>query len=1043
MNFKAKLILVVVLLLNIPLIAQNTFPLSGTVTAETDGSPIPGVSVLIVNTDDGVVTDFDGNFQLDVKSGDQLKISYLGYVSQTIAIDNQSTLNVVMVEDLNQLDEVILIGYGTQKKSHLTGAISKVTNENLDQISVPRVDDALVGQVSGVNVQQTSGEAGAAPTIRIRGTGSVTGVSGPLIVVDGAIVDNDFLTNMDMNDVESFEVLKDAASAAIFGARGGNGVIQITTKQGKEGKTIFSFNHFTGIKTARKSDAYDFSVEDWAAAELAATGSISDQTLVKQQLGVDQDWQDIIFDGGIITNTAISARGGSAKTKFSTALSYLHDEGVLLTDDFKKYNLKLRVDTKFNDKFSAGVSLTPSYSDTRRMDGSTHDITRQPPWLPLYLDENTIQYVNTLRDNGKYADAQIGDYAQQRMFDDWDLATGTPVASGGTDISNTSNTNPGAKVLERERLDKKFKLNGSAYGQYNIIDGLSFRTTLSGDFQNTRRTRWQGVLSSRNGASAASSQDQNQERIHLIWDNVLSYNKTFNEDHELSAILGVSAEGYNSYYSSITGTGYESDDVQTISNAATIAAATSFMWEKRQQAFFTRVNYAYKDKYLLSASFRREGSSIFGSNDKYGSFPAISAGWNISNEDFLRDSKAVSYLKLRVSYGITGNDRLNTGNVNPNVSSGNSTLSTGNTMIDNYPSYALLEARTAILNGAVVSGFNPVNIANPNLQWEQSVEINPGIDFGFLRNRITGSFDYYNRTSDQLLLNNPVSSTTGFVEALVNIGEVENQGFEFELRTKNIVKENFSWSSMLILSHNENTLKDFAESNGLIQNVDSKRASEWINLEGNPISSFYGWVVDRDIPLEYINNPWHPIGAEAQDVYVKDLNGDGLIDDDDKTILGDPYPDLIWSFTNTFKLGDFDLSFMFQGSHGAKVRNMGDQYIFNHFNSRQDFNPATTPDQQFIKQKIFTDDIIQDASYVTLRNVNVGFNFPQDWIDSSNVFTRARVYLAGQNLMYLTADDYTGYNPESIDNTSSTTLGYQRAGAPVFSTVSLGFNLQF
>ena len=313
------------------------------------------------------------------------------------------------------------------------------------------------------------------------------------------------------------------------------------------------------------------------------------------------------------------------------------------------------------------------------------------------------------------------------------------------------------------------------------------------------------------------------------------------------------------------------------------------------------------------ASFRQEGSSIFGPDKKYGSFPAISAGWNISNEDFLRDSKAISYLKLRISYGITGNDRLNTGNQNPNVSSGNFNLSTGNLLVDNYPSYALLTANTSIINGVKATGQLAENIANAGLQWEQSVEINPGIDFGFINNRITGSFEYYNRTSSQLLLNNDISSTTGFVEALVNIGEVENQGVEFELRTKNIVQDNFSWSSMVIMSHNENTLKDFADSNGNITNVDSKRAAEWINLEGNPISSFYGWVVDRDIPLEYINNPWHPIGGEAQDVYVRDLNGDGLIDDDDKTILGDPYPDFIWSFTNTFKLNNFDLSLYVPG----------------------------------------------------------------------------------------------------------------------------------
>ena len=241
---------------------------------------------------------------------------------------------------------------------------------------------------------------------------------------------------------------------------------------------------------------------------------------------------------------------------------------------------------------------------------------------------------------------------------------------------------------------------------------------------------------------------------------------------------------------------------------------------------------------------------------------------------------------------------------------------------------------------------------------------------------------------------------------------------------------------------NENELTDFADANGQIQNVDDKRAAEWINLEGHPISSYYGWVVDRDIPLEYLNNPYHPVGGEAQDVYVKDLNGDGLIDDDDKTILGDPYPELIWSVTNDFKIGNLDISFLFQGSHGAEVRNMGDQYLFNHFNSSQDFNVETTPDQGFIKEKIFTDDIIQDASYIALRNVNIGFNFPKDITDKLGL-SRFRLYVAGQNLMYITADDYTGFNPESIYETSPTTYGYQRAGSPVFRTISLGTNIEF
>ncbi len=1042
MKLKIKLTFIALFLLQCSLMyAQDSFLLSGKILSATDNQPIPGANIIVTGTTNGTSTDFDGQFQLQVKADDVIQITSLGFVTQTYVVGSDTQISIVLQEDTNQLDEVVLIGYGKSKKSHLTGSISKVVNENLDQIAVSRVDDALVGQVSGVNIQQTSGEAGSAPTIRIRGTGSITGDSGPLVVVDGAVVSSDFLTNMDMNDIESFEVLKDAASAAIYGSRGGNGVIMITTKGGKEGRTIFSLNTYGGYKEARQSNPYYFSVAETAAAELAATGTLSDRTRYKQLIGVDQDWQDIIFDGGQITNTALSIRGGNEKTKFSTAFNYLHDEGVLLTDDFKKYNLKLQVNTKFNDKFSAGVSLTPSYSVRRRFDGSTHDILRQPPWLPLYLDENTIQFVNRERDGGVYADAQIGDYAVQRMFDDYDLDAGMPIPTGGTDISNTSNTNPGAKVLERKRYDKKFKIYGRVYGQWNITDNLNFRTTFSGDFQNTHRTRWQGVLASRNGASAAQLDDIMQNTTHLVSDNFLNYSNTFGK-HDVSVTAGVSAEGSRSYYSSMTGTGYDSDDVQSISNATTIANATSFEYEKRLLSFVGRVTYAYADKYLASASFRRDGSSIFGPNYKYGNFYAFSAGWNISKEAFLEGS-FINNLKLRASYGVTGNDRLNTGNTNPNESSGSTTISTGNAMIDNYPYLPILGATTAILAGSLSGGYNPINISNPDLQWERSEEINPGIDFGLWNNRISGSFDYYIRTSDQLLLNNPISSTTGFSKALVNLGEVKNEGYEIELRSKIVSNETFGWSVAVLASHNENTLTDFADSNGQIQNVDTKRAAEWINLEGNPISSFYGWVVDRDIPLEYINNPYHPVGGEAQDVYVKDLNGDGLIDDDDKAIIGNPYPDLIWSFTNTFKFGPVDVSFMFQGSHGAEVRNMGDQYLFNHFNSSQDYNPNTTPDQQFIKQKIFTNDIIQDASYIALRNVNIGFNFPQQWLKSSKVFSKARVYAAGQNLMYLTADDYTGFNPESIDNTSPTTYGYQRAGSPIVRTISIGLNLDF
>lgn len=1036
MNLKNKLALIVILLFNVTVFAQS-ITLTGQVVSETDNSPIPGVNVIIKNTSKGTTTDFDGNYQIQANKGDVLQFSYVGYVTQVRIVDNQTTINVSLAEDLAKLDEVVVIGYGTQKKSHTTGSISKVVNDDLDQIAVARVDDALVGQVSGVNIQATEGEAGSAPTINIRGVGSMAGDSTPLVVVDGIIVDSDFLGSLNMNNIASFEILKDAASSAIYGSKGANGIIMITTKDGKEGKTKFSYETYTGHKKARWSDAYTFSIKKTAAEELAATGTNSDRTLSKLRIGIDRSWQDVIFDGGNITSHSFSARGGSAKTKFSTGLNYQHDEGVLLTDDFKKYGMNLKVDTKINDKFSFGASLSPSITNRRRFDGSVHDILRQTNWLPVYLDATTINQINRY----KFPDAQIGDYATQYMFDDYDVATGEYVPSGGTDISNTSNTNPAAKVLERDRRDKKFKLYGSVYGKYNILDGLSFKTSLSGSYQDTKRTRWQGILASRNGASAADMTEITQRDLYLIWDNFLSYDKSFGK-HDFSVVAGISGERRNSFFSTITGTGYTSDAVKQITNATVISNADAFEWEKTGLSYVSRINYAYDNKYLASISLRRDGSSIFGKDFKYGNFPAASIGWNVSNEDFMQDSNVINNLKIRASYGVTGNDRLNTGSVDPDATSSSSNLSTGNILVDYYPSLALLGATTAVVDGTVTAGFNPANIANAELQWERSVEINPGIDFGLFHNVISGSVDYYKRTSDQLLLNNPISVTTGFNAALVNLGKVKNEGIEVELRTRNISKEKFRWSSTIIASSNKNTLVDFADSNGQITNVDSKRAAEWINLEGKPISTFYGWVVDKQIPLEYINNPYHPVGGQAQDVYVKDLNGDGIIDDEDKAPLGDPYPNLVWSFTNDFQIGNFDVSFMFQGSHGAEVRNMADQYMFNHFNSSQDFNPATTPNQGFIKEKIFTNSIIQDASYIALRNVNIGYNLPEDLISKYGI-SGLRIYASGQNLIYKTASNYTGWNPEAIDKTSPTTYGYQRGGSPIFSTISIGLNLNF
>ncbi len=1027
MNQKTKLILVFMLFCGITIYAQESYMLKGTVVSAVENTPIPGVNVIVSNSSNGTSTDFDGNYQIQVKSGDVLQFSYIGFVSQTVIIDNQQSINVSLEEDKSQLDEVVVIGYGTQKKSHLTGSISKVVNEDLDQIAVSRVDDALIGQISGVNIQATNAEAGGAPTITIRGFGSITGDSGPAVVVDGIVVDSDFLGNLDMNDVESFEVLKDAASAAIYGSEGSNGVIMITTKSGKDGKTKFNYDTFTGYKEAFGSDAYKKSVAGWAAKELAGTGELSETTQYAQKLvevtGIDRDWQDVFFDGGFLTSHSLSARGGNKSTKFSTALRYLHDEGVVITDDYKLYSLKLKLDTQLTDKLKFGISATPSYSKRRALPTSIHNPIRQSPWLPIYHTSETLQFIN--RD--AYPNVGIGDYFYENHLVELDLD-----GDGSDSRPRTSgDSNPYAQYVEREHYEFKTKLLSSAYLKYEIMDGLTAKSSLGITVEQRKRTRWDGVKHHASGTSRAAYELQNRYNTRIISDNTLLYEKQIG-DHEISALAGLTVQKREWETSQFKGTGYSNDLLKNLNGATLIVNEGEHNIVKNKIGYFGRLTYAYADKYLFNFSFRRDGSSVFGSDTKWGNFPAASLGWNVAKEDFLSESEVLNSLKLRVSYGFTGNERF----------------STGNDVVNAWPYLALLGNTNAIIDGVITTGNSPLNIANLLLQWEASEEFNPGVDFGFLNNRITGSLDYYKRTSDKLLLDNPVSYVTGFSNGLVNLGKVENSGWELELRTKNISSEDFSWSTTLIASTNKNELLDFADSNGQLTVDGFGRASQWINSVGNPISSFYGYVVDKELANEYWDSPWIPINGQSEDVIVKDLNGDGIISDADKTILGNPYPEIVWSLSNEFKYKNFDFSFMIQGSQGAEVKNIGDQYFFTHWTGSTSDEQAVVDagiisDASFLKPRIHTNDVVQSAGYFSLRNVNIGYTLPED-ITTKLGMSSLRLYATGQNLLYITSDEYKGFNPEYIDNTNTpTSYGSQRAGTPLFRTISIGMNVNF
>jgi len=997
---------------------QSKMEITGKVTSSTEPGGLPGVNIVVKGNSTGTITSLDGNYTINASSDDVLIFSFMGYVTQEVAVAGRSSISVELAVDAESIEEVVVVGYGTSKKSHLTGAISSVKNNGLDEIPVARMDEALIGRVSGVTIQTTDASAGAAPTMHVRGIGSISADASPLIVVDGVAVDGSYLGSIDMNQVESIEILKDAASAAIYGSRGGNGIIMISTKKGSKGKTTFSFNSFVGSKFTPKIDVIP-SVAEWSDFVMANNGGVlTDKMLYINQLGTNTNWREVMFDGGIIQSYSLSARGGNDITRFSISGSYLNDQGVLLTDSYKKYNLNLNVDTKINKVVEIGLSINPSYTSKRDFPIGIHDALRQSPWLPLYHDENSIQYV----DRKIWPNVQIGDYAWERHFDNYRLSdTYTDV-----DISTTSNSSPLAKVLEVEQNVFDFKLFSNAYIQLNLFKGFKFKSSLGFSYRQKQDEEWMGSLAHQNGISAMQSDYDTDRYMHLVNENLFTYDKSFGK-HDINAVAGIAFETWNTYSSDQTGNGYQFDYIHTLNAASMMVQSSTQKFEESLQSVLGRVNYAYSNKYLLSLSLRYDGSSKFGPDKKYGFFPAASVGWRITEEEFMKGIQALSNLKARFSYGVTG------------TKDG----------IANYQHMALLSATSAVLNGSAVTGFNATNIANPNLGWEQSLELNPGIDIGLFENRLTMSFDYYERTSKDLLLEQPIPSVTGFTTALVNIGEVKNSGFEAELSSAILAKTELKWTISLNLSKNKNVLVDFAGASGLISSVDSKRPAEYIALEGYPISSFYGFVYEKDIPLNYLKNPYYPIGAKAQDCYVKDLNGDGIIDNDDRAILGSPYPKVVWAMNNQFNFKGIDLSFMVQGSHGAKVRNLDPQYYENHFASNMDYITSATdpnffPDAKLVKEKIYTDLCVQDASYIALRSINLGYSLPKSLIQKIGI-SKARVYVAGQNLIFMMADDYTSFNPEGIrgDDGSPLRGGYQVGAAPINKTITFGVNLEF
>ncbi len=1049
-----------VILLSTAVYAQDRVTIHGVVSASADGSALPGVTVLVKGSTNGAITDMNGEFNIKAASTATLSFSFIGYKTKDVLVGQQTSINVSLDEDVAQLNEVVVVGYGTVKKSSLTGSVSKVNNDKLDQIPTPRVEEALQGQISGVNIQMSDPQAGAAPKVQVRGVGSIAADASPLVVVDGMVVDSDYMASLDMNDVESISVLKDASSAAIYGSRGGNGVIMITTKGGQEGKAKFAFNAYFGHKFVKKRNIYPSiaqertrannfiadaenklaNVDNLGLADPSGYADVLKSALSAAKkaageygrydhmdlLGTEHDWQDVFFDGGNIQSYNLSASGGTEHTKYRISGGYMSDDGVLLTDSYKKMNLRLNLKTKLTDKLEMGMNINPSREISRAFPAYMYDAMRSAPWLPQYFDEHTFQFI----DHKKYPNAAIGDYAFEKPFDNYTDADGNKYQN----ISTTSNPSALAAVLERDKKTYTNKIFANTYLQYKLLKGLNFKTTLSSTYRGRVRDYWAGTKYHRDGA--AKAEDQYRAYNYLKWasDSYFSYNLTKGK-HDLSAVLGTSFEHISDEFVEARMKGYENDYIKTGEGGSIISDATSSKVEESLQSFFGRVNYAYNDKYLFSFSLRTDGSSKFGENYQYGIFPAGSFGWRLSEENFMKALPWVNNLKARISYGVTGN----------------------NSGISEYEHLAMLGQSSAVFGNNISAGFAPMNIASPDLRWEKQLELNPGIDFGFFGNRVYGSLDWYQRLSQDLLLPREIPSQTGFDKTIVNLGSVKNQGVEFELTARPVVTKDFEWTVTTNMSFNKNELTGFGGVDSLISVYDPKRPAEWIAVVGQPIASYYGYKVDhtRSIPTEYLHDPFSRIGGQSQDVYVQDLNGDGKITTADRTILGNDFPTFVWSISNSFKYKNWDLSIMWQGNAGAKVRNIDPVYFGNHFASGMDYNKNAFTDhtknpnlaenegRNWVQERIYTDDIIQDASYIALRNVNIGYKLPKTFVKKIGL-TSCRIYAAGTNLLYFMANGYSSWNPEGVYNTDNPlTYGYQKGGAPLPRSYTVGFNIEF
>jgi TonB-linked SusC/RagA family outer membrane protein len=992
---------------NAPVINSN---LKGQVIGNDTKSSLSGAVISIKGTTHQVQSDIDGNFSF--KTGQKLPyiiiISHVGYETTEI-LAAKTDIQISLTPALKALEEVVVVGYGSQKKADITGSVASVSSNIIKQSPVSSLDRILQGAVAGVQVVQSSGQPGSSVSIRIRGGNSITGGNEPLYVIDGFPVYNDntdansgvtsgpsinALASLNPSDIETIDVLKDASATAIYGSRGANGVVIITTKKGKAGQNIVSYEGYYGEQKIIKTIDVLTSSKDWAKLKndaLTNAGKPAFFTPAQiEALGEGTDWQKAAFTKAPIQSHQFNFAGGDEKTRYSIGLNYFKQNGIILNSDFNRFSTRINLDRNIATNFKVGTNLTVS------------QISAKEPNVNIVSTLLLLPPTVSIRD-------AAGNYTLQSPFE---VALGNPIANLEKEINQTNT----------------FRLLGNIFGEYNLLPSLTAKVSVGADIINNKQNRY--LPSSLyeaytvNGSASVGTKFTNT----FLNENTLTYTQKFGV-HSLTALAGFTQQSYKSENAIASAQGFVSDllTYNNLSSGSLSVTPFSTASEWSLKSFIGRVNYSLASKYYLTVTGRADGSSRFGKNNRWGFFPSAALAWNISRESFLKSSPFISNLKLRVSAGLTGNQE-----------------------IGQYQSLATLNNNGYLIGNALSVGFAPTRLANADLSWEKTAQFDAGVDIGLFKNRINIVVDAYYKRTTELLLTVPIPYTTGYSSSLQNYGSVANKGVEIAITSNNLASKNITWNTSLVFSLNRNKILSLG------QGVSYLITDPSIAQVGAPLGSFYGYqsngifqTSDDISKLPTID----PTNTKPGDRRYTDINGDGKITQaDDRTIIGNAQPKFLAGITNNFSWKGFDATIFFYGSFGNQLFNQNRQQLElfsgqqNVASSALDRWTITNASNEVQRAKedpapVTTSRYIEDASYLRLKTLSLGYTLPSS-ITKLIRIQQVRVYASANNIANWTK--YTGYDPDVSRNEQSTlSQGIDYGAYPNAKSYQVGINITF